>query len=108
VATVLNAATTTEIAVGYLGLGDAASVPTGRWLNYNGVAYSRDNVINGTYTLWGTYEIAHRSTISAQLIAWRNDFEDTFLPLAESSTVIIGLDEMQVVRGSDGGVVLPK
>lgn len=108
VATVLNAATTTEYAIGYLGLGDAASVPTSRWLKYNGVDYSRTNVISGKYTHWGTYEIANLPTISAQLAAFRAELVDTIVPLATTSTVLISLDEMAVFRGSDGGVVLPK
>ena len=98
-------------AIGYLGLSDAyGSSPLANGaaaVNYNGVAYSRDAVINGAYTLW-TYEnlfslpspSANAATFKAALLTEIASYLNT-----SGDTTAIRISDMVVSRNSDGGSI---
>ncbi|MFU8847539.1 MAG: hypothetical protein ACNA77_02320 [Opitutales bacterium] len=97
--------------VGYLTLSDAIAAQAGgaKWLTYNGVPYTEENVLNGTYTLWGYQQFYHR----AGLTATEQTLKDTLIagmPAALlSSGAGIPETEMKVVRtGGDGGPIFPR
>jgi hypothetical protein len=53
--------------VGYIGLADAAGIPTSSTtvaLTYNGVPYSSANILNGSYTFWAFEHMYYNDAIS--------------------------------------------
>ena len=116
--------------VSYLGLGDvraATDAATGAIvtplsdyvINFNGVAPTRANVVNGSYTFWA-YEHLYRDIngVSADVTKFVNGNSDSTPILSNGllgklDTVLsadpdyVALDEMLSSRGGDGGVVVP-
>lgn len=107
VAADLNNNTVADAAVGYLSAADVGTIPQ---LTYNGSAYTKDNVRNGKYTLWG-YEHFYsridldatnpeRAAIKSSIVDMLGTYEAT-----AASAAGIDLNSMNVARGSDGGLV---
>lgn len=95
--------------VSYLGIPDAADAVTngGRILNYNGVAYTPDNVRTGKYSLWGFQQMYRRSGSTTA----ENTFDGLLRPAINNNlgTAGISLDTMLVDRsGGDGGLIFEK
>lgn len=102
------------VAVGHLGLNDAAvAVAAGaKELTYNGAAYSQANVRNGRYTAWGYLHVLNQTgALSADQIAARdaivNAFGSSLLPFGASVEAGIDFNTMNVSRSEDGGLVGP-
>jgi hypothetical protein len=95
-------------AIGYVGISDATSAINagGVALNFNGVAYSTDNVKNGSYTFWSTYQMLRQQTLSGATASLFNSLKTTLIALPSSSSTI-KLTDMQVTRAGDGATVYP-
>ncbi len=104
------------VLVSYLTLSDAAAITTltggagvgAKALTYNGVAYSEENVKNGSYTLWGYQQFYGPLGITAG----EQTFLDTFtaeIPNALNPlSTGIKIPDMNVTRnGGDGGLITP-
>lgn len=104
------------VIVSYLTLSDAAAITTitggagvgAKALTYNGVAYSENNVKNGSYTLWGYQQFYGPIGITVD----EQTFFDTFVAEIPNAlnplTTGIKITEMNVTRnGGDGGPVTP-
>ena len=87
-----------------------SSVP----LNWNGVAYNRDNIVNGNYTFWSTQVTHRRPNLGDGSLAGGPAVKGTFytnLSNAILATPTTGLSgnvkygDMQVTRGTDGGPI---
>ncbi len=95
------------LVVGYLTISDALqAVPNGaKSLTYNGVAYSEDNVKNGSYSLWGYQWFYDNGSLTSDEASFRDTFVAT-IP-ANLGTAGIPIPDMKVTRqGGDGGPVL--
>ncbi len=98
--------------VGYMGTGDlgrATSTTSGtfagpaRALSFNGVFFSKENVVEGKYTFWSYQHLLTNPAASAAQ-------KSVTTALGNQITVVtaeIQLNEMNVARPTDGGVVLP-
>lgn len=122
VRTVLQSTTSTGPFVGYLSNNDGNAIATQR-LTYNGVAFSKDAVKNGTYTLWSYQHLFYRPTLSASkkvLFEGKtnpadpvnsNGFIkviDTLLSNAAGTENNVALSQMNVERTGDGVPVTTK
>jgi hypothetical protein len=95
------------IFVSYLTISDANSAITegAQEMNYNGVAFSADNVKKGAYTLWGYQQFYRDSDATAQEITFDTAFRAA-IPATLDGVNAIALTDMSVVRGGgDGGPV---
>jgi len=95
--------------VSYLTISDANSAITegAQEMTYNGVAFSADNVKNGTYTLWGYQQFYRDSDATAAEVTFDTAFRAA-IPATLDGVNAIPLTEMPVVRnGGDGGPVSP-
>ena len=96
------------IAIGYIGAKDGQTVIDngGKALKYNGVEFSIDNVINGTYTFWGYQQLFHIAALDSDGQAF-----DTALRAAIPNNLgsnFVAISAMNVTRnGGDGGPVSP-
>ena len=100
-------------AIGYLGRADLAAIATSATgISYDGVAYSSQNVQNGSYAIWGYEHIYNRAgALSANQTLVRdalkaaigNSTFQTTVALYTNSFEAISL--MQVERGADGGTI---
>ncbi len=129
-ARLLNNTAMTDKVVGYLGLGDVRSAtdalngtvltPLSNYvLNFNGVAPTRDNVLNGSYTFWA-YEHLYGDIngVTANVTTFVNGNSDP-TPITSNGFIAqldavlktdhdyVALDEMLSSRSGDGGVVVP-
>jgi hypothetical protein len=94
--------------IGYLGISDASNAVSGgaRTLTYNGVAYSTDNVKNGSYTLWGYQYLLNTPGLTTDESTFKAAFISG-IPAAIGSAGIRS-DEMNVIRsGNEGGPIVP-
>jgi hypothetical protein len=118
----LNAATCLA-AIGYLGINDALTL-TGQpanWLKWNGVAYSKTAVQNGSYSFWGYEHIMNRTPLGSSEATWRgtptNPLDPSTAPVNSflykvntelaSAPGAIQLGTMNVQRAVEGGVITP-
>lgn len=94
--------------IGYLGVSDANNAISngGRALTYNGVAYSENNVKNGSYTFWGYEQLYRIQSLSGQELAFFNALTSN-IP-ANLGTAGIKIADLQVIRSGDGGPIFPK
>ncbi|MCB1231833.1 MAG: hypothetical protein KDN19_16310 [Verrucomicrobiae bacterium] len=96
------------VAIGYLGAADGATVIQngGKMLKYNGVDFSIDNIINGSYTFWGYQQLLTIPVLDADQQAF-----DTALRAAIPNNLgsnFVAISAMKVTRnGGDGGPVSP-
>lgn len=91
---------------GYLTISDALQAITAgaAELTYNGVAYSEENVKNGSYSLWGYQWFYNADGLSADETTFLNTFVAE-IP-ANLGTAGIPIPEMKVTRsGGDGGPI---
>ncbi len=91
---------------GYLTISDALqAIGNGSSeLTYNGVAYSEENVKNGSYSLWGYQWLYNADGLTGDETTFRNTFVAT-IP-ANLGTAGIPIPEMKVTRsGGDGGAI---
>ncbi|MBL9155233.1 MAG: hypothetical protein JNK37_22310 [Verrucomicrobiales bacterium] len=104
------------VLVSYLTLSDASVVTnitgnTGvgcRALNYNGFAYSEENVKNGQYSLWGYQQFYGSVDITAGEQTFFNAFTAAIPATLDPIVTGIPISEMNVTRfGGDGGIILP-
>ncbi|MDB6035569.1 MAG: hypothetical protein JWM16_5907 [Verrucomicrobiales bacterium] len=103
-------------AIGYLGLGDAATIAaTSKILAYNGVPYSHTNVATGSYAIWGYEHMVNRAGgLSANQTLVKNAFVAAITnPNYQRTNVLyapnfVPLSDMQVERGADGGLITSK
>lgn len=95
-------------AIGYVGISDAtAAISNGAVaLNFNGVPYTADNVKNGSYTFWSTYQMLRQQTLTGPTLSLFNSLKSSLIGAA-SGTSSIKLTDMQVVRAGDGATVYP-
>ena len=98
--------------IGYLGEADALAIAGSTTvLTYNGVAFSHANVATGKYPIWGYEIIANRvGGLSANQQAVRDALIAKITNVAYQATAIysnsfVGLSDMQVERGTDGGTI---
>ena len=100
-------------AIGYLGRADYAAIAaTATSISYNGVAYSAQNVQNGSYGLWGYEHIVNRAGgLSANQALVRDALIGKITdPVFQSTNPLYNqsfesLDQMHVERGADGGTI---
>ncbi len=119
VKTDLNFVSTTNRAIGYMGLGDASSltVTGGKaiawhgfnlWVGPTASAFNLELVKNGTYSFWGYEHMFKNSTLSGDVVTI---FEPAFKTAMNSqltgSTTAVKVGDMQVYRNQDGGPILP-
>src|SRR5262249_9803891 len=92
-------------AIGYLGSGDAATVNGGaNNLQWNGVALSDNNVIEGQYQCWSFQHFLTLLPLGGDLLTFKNLLLPGFnLPLAAANAAGLRLDQMNVGRNADGG-----
>jgi hypothetical protein len=97
-----------EAAIGYLSIADAKVLPQ---LTYNGTSFSKANVENGAYTIWGYEHFYDKGTlagvpanIKASIIFGLDD-PATGYESINAGAAGINLNVMNVARGSDGGLV---
>lgn len=96
------------VAIGYIGASDGATVINngGKALKYNGVEFSIDNVINGSYTFWGYQQLYSIPALDADQTAF-----DTALRNAIPNNLgsnFVAISALKVTRnGGDGGPVSP-
>ena len=93
--------------VAYLTISDAQQAVTNgaKALTYNGVAYSAENVKNGSYSLWSYQWFFNVDGLTAD----EETFRDTFVATipANLGTAGIPIPDMKVTRsGGDGGQIL--
>jgi hypothetical protein len=93
--------------VAYLTISDALQAITNgaKELTYNGVAYSEENVKNGSYSLWGYQWLYNADGLTTD----ETTFLDTFVATipANLGTAGIPIPDMRVTRqGGDGGQIL--
>jgi hypothetical protein len=96
--------------VSYLTISDANSALTegAQAMKYNGVAFSADNVKNGSYTLWGYQQFYLDNDSTAAEDTFDAAFR-TAIPATLDGINAIALTDMPVNRsGGDGGLVQPK
>jgi len=89
--------------VGYLGVNDAAKLVSngGVTLTYSGVSYSLAAVQQGGYTFWGYEHLMYKASLSGTPLSFATSLRNQLLSTDGSPL----LSSMNVVRGSDGGVV---
>jgi len=98
-------------AISYLAPADSAITVTGGGaaLTYDGVAYTKDAVRSGKYTMWG-FEHLYSQPIQGSG-SDEETFRDAFVPqidaLLPSSVNAIQIGSMFVTRPADGAVVTP-
>jgi hypothetical protein len=106
--------------LGYVGAADTVTISgynqaTGAFtpgtpvpLKYNGVRYSRANVINGTYTLWGYQQLFTKNGITSLQTAFDTALRAA-IPTQLTGASVLSIAELNVERnGGDGGPVAPK
>ena len=98
--------------IGYLGEADALVIAgSATVLNYEGVTFNHSNVVTGKYPIWGYEIIANRAgQLSANQQAVRDALIAKITNPAYQATAIysnsfVGLSDMQVERGTDGGTI---
>lgn len=100
--------------VSYLGLGDFVQITNNNQavaLSFNGVPYTTNNVINGSYAFWGYEHLCSRMGLSGNQVLLRNALESaiTNSTYQHTSPVYTGqfvaTSDMQVQRSSDGGII---
>ena len=99
--------------VGYLGLSDYLPIAgTATPLSYNGVAFTSENVANGSYSLWGYQHVVNRAGgLSANQALVRNALLGAISDASFQATnsvytnSFVALSAMQVLRGADGGPI---
>ena len=116
----LNAATTGQPGVGYMGLGDASNlVPAsgGRCIAWNGVNiwaggaannFNLNLVKNGSYSFWGYEHMFRKSTLAGEIVTlFQPGFVTALNTELSTSTTAIKVADMNVFRNADGGPLLP-
>lgn len=96
------------LVLGYLTVSDAqAAILAGaQEVTYNGVAYSEENVRNGSYTLWGYQQFFNVSGLNSQEEAFKDALIDA-IP-ANLNNAGIAIPTMNAAReGGEGGQVTP-
>ena len=98
--------------IGYLGEADALAVAASTTqLSYNGVPFSHNNVATGKYPIWGYEIIVNRAgQLSANQATIRNALISKITDAAYQATAVysnsyVGLADMHVERGTDGGTI---
>lgn len=94
------------LVVGYLTISDALQAITNgaKGLTYNGVAYSEENVKNGSYSLWSYQWFFNVDGLTTDETTFRDTFVAT-IP-ANLGTAGIPIPDMKVTRsGGDGGQI---
>ncbi len=99
-------------AVSYLAPNDSATTVTGggKALTYDGVVYSKDNVRNGKYTLWGfehLYNAPGMTGSGSKEETFRTAFALAIDAIIPSLNNAIAIGTMNVTRLADGAVVTP-
>jgi hypothetical protein len=99
-------------AIGYLGRADLAAVSNSvTAISYEGVAFTPAAVANGVYPIWGYEHIVNRAGgLSANQTSVRNALIAAITDPVFQATPIyndsfVGLSEMDVERGADGGPI---
>jgi len=93
--------------VTYLSVGDAATATNGgvaKELKYNGVPYSRQSVIDGTYTFWSYEWLMYRNNQPAGDV---KTFADKLRAQIKITPGALHTTDLKVSRAQDGGVVTP-
>lgn len=76
-------------------------------LSYNGVRYSKENVRNGSYTLWGFQQLFTRDGITPAQLTFDAALRDA-IPAQLGGDGVLSIPELNVTRsGGDGGPVAP-
>lgn len=94
----------------YLTLSDATAAQTNdaRWLTYNGVPYTEENLKNGSYSLWGYQWFYNTTGLSADETTFKNGFV-AGIPAGLLPSAGFPIPDMNVDRvGGDGGQILPQ
>ena len=92
----------------YLTLSDATAAQTNgaRWLTYNGVPYTEDNLKNGSYSLWGYQWFYNTTGLSGEETTFKNGFV-AGIPAGLQPSAGFPIPDMNVERfGGDGGQIL--
>ena len=99
--------------VSYLGVSDSNNVNAGaNALSFNGVAYSKPAIRNGSYSMWGFEHIYDRPSIGNNAKTLRGNATSGLVKaiddaLAAPSNVNVQLSTMLVDRNADGGEITP-
>ncbi len=92
----------------YLTLSDATAAQTNgaRWLTYNGVPYTEENLKNGSYSLWGYQWFYNTTGLSGEETTFKNGFV-AGIPAGLQPSAGFPIPDMNVERvGGDGGQIL--
>ncbi len=89
--------------VSYMGINDVGTLVGlgGGRLTWNGFSYSLTAVQQGQYSFWSYLHVAHKSSLSGTPLAFTNGLINQLLTVDGSPL----LSSMNVVRGTDGGVI---
>lgn len=99
-------------AVGYLGVSDYNAISNNAALiPFNGISLTPTNVVTGQYSIWGYEHLVNKVGISATKAAVRDAIKGAITnPMFQGTntlynTAFTSLNDMQVERGSDGGII---
>jgi hypothetical protein len=96
-------------AIGYLDINDALTVTAagGKFLKYDGVDFTKENVQNGKYTLWSYEHLFNRSGLAVDETAFRTALLNQLDADLATSVSAVQSSAMIVSRLADGAVVTP-